>query len=65
MRDSLLLEMLNDHAHRRIVAECAILLVEAKVRGVQVDDKGRRFIAELPENILGGSYYNSISTATK
>ena len=49
-------EVLEKYAHRRLVLEHALLLIETEVRRVQVDYERRRVPGELLENIFIGHH---------
>lgn len=53
MWHSLALEVLKERLHRGVIAEAAVLLIEAKVCGVEVHLERRRFAAELAQYVVG------------
>ena len=50
--DSLLLEMLYDELHGRIVSKGAILLIETEMCWVKVEDQGSWFATEFSEDVF-------------
>lgn len=49
-------KMLQDKAHLRVVSKIPVLLVKAKVGGVEVEDEGGRLAVKLLEYVLGGGH---------